>query len=468
MAASADGSGSLLDRGQEALSLTINRLRQRGGLSQALIVNLAGAIGLQLMLLVSGVALARALGPTDRGNMALLTMISAIAWQLGGLGIPYAITFASARMPGASRRILDSLRRTIAFQAVAAAVVGGALLIPLTWNRPDPVRLAVALITLTIVALVYQRCALALLQGLRLFVSFNFLRVASNILFSTIALILWIAGNSDFFPYAAAWALTNVAVTPATLWWANRAADAKESGQGEAPSRRSLLVFGRKSLFGGAPPVETYRLDQATVSIFLAPIALGFYVSALSFVSFPRFISQSFATVATPAVARQPTHRDAVRTMWRFCWLALPCYLSVIVVIFIAAPFLVNLFFGAEFARSAGLTRLVLISTALYCARRVLADSSRGAGYPAIGSIAEFVALIAVIPLFAIAVPLWGLNGVAYALIGSSAIALAILVGGVLRSTASGEIPSAWAEIHEEPVNELEVEASETAADFRR
>ena len=78
-------------------------------------------------------------------------------------------------------------------------------------------------------------------------------------------------------------------------------------------------------MFGGSPPVETYRVDQSVVALFLAPTALGYYVAALAFTNLPRFVAQSFAIVANPAIARQPTHEAATRSMWRFFWISLPC-----------------------------------------------------------------------------------------------------------------------------------------------
>jgi O-antigen/teichoic acid export membrane protein len=448
MASDADAPGGLLGGLRRTARLIVATLRSRRSLSRALMINLAGGVGIQLTLLVSGVVLARALGPENRGNMALLTLVNAIAWQLGGLGIPFALTYATARAPNAARRTLDSLRGAIALQAVAAAIVAGVVLALLTASRPGYVRFGAAMTVAAIVPTVYQRCGLGVLQGLRLFVSFNVLRAVPSALFAVIAAGLWISGDRSFLPYAAAWALSQAVFAPLTMRTARRAADRTELGTGEAPSKAALLKFGRKSLFGGAPPVEGYRLDQSVVALFLAPAALGYYVAALAFTNLPRFIAQSFSLVSTPVVAGRLTHRAATRTMWRFFWLAIPFYMSIVIVLWLSAPLLVRVFFGSAFAQAGGLSRILLVATALFCARRVLADAARGAGYPGIGSIAELVAFLSVLPLFATFVPIWGLDGVAYALVVSSTIALSILVISLRRSSASGRVPSSWEEIH--------------------
>lgn len=397
-----------------------------------------------MALLVSGVVLTRSLGPTNRGNMALLILVSAIASQLGGLGIPYALTYVVARTPAAARRSLNLVWRPIAVQALIAAAVALCALALLTIGRPDYVKIGAATTAVAIAATVYERCGLGVLQGLRRFLSFNLLRNASNTLFSTVAAILWLSGEHAFLPYAISWSVCQAVVAPFALWFADRCAAAVETAAAPPLSRHLLLRFGRRGLFGGDPPVETYRIDQGAVAIFLAPAALGFYVAALAFTNLPRFIAQSFSLVATPTVAGQEDHGEAVRTMWRFFWLAVPFYFSLATVLWLAAPVLTEFFFGSAFDRSAGISRILLVATVLYCARRVLSDSARGAGYPAIGSIAEVASLVSVLPAFAIAIPIWGLDGVAYSLVTSSVIALAVLVVGIRRLTASGTAPETW------------------------
>jgi O-antigen/teichoic acid export membrane protein len=428
------------------LNLAFLARRARGSTSRALLINFAGGVTLQLVLLVSGVVLARTLGPTNRGNMALLTLVSAVAWQLGGLGLPYALTYAAARVPGAALRSLQLLWRPIAVQALVAALAAGVALALLTLGRQGVVRIGAVLTVFAVAATVYERCGLGILQGLRRFVSFNLLRMASNSLFSAVAAVLWVCGEHAFLPYAVAWSLAQAVVAPIAMWFARRAG--RDAATGAAPpfSRAALQRFGRRSLFGGDPPVETYRIDQGAVAIFLAPAALGYYVSALAFTNLPRFIAQSFSLVATPAIAGRPDHRDAVRTMWRFFFLAIPFYMSLVVILWLGAPVLVRFFFGDSFSRSAGISRILLIATALYCARRVLSDSARGAGYPGVGSIAEITSFVSVLPAFAIAIPIWGLDGVAYSLVASSTIALTVLVVGVRHLTANGKVPDSWTE----------------------
>ena len=443
------GSGRVPAAGLRA---AISTVRSRGSVRSALLKTLSGGVLVQLTLLVSGVVLARALGPENRGYIAMLTLVTAIAWQLGGLGIPLALTYATARAPAAAERIVASVRGAIRVQVALAVVAAAIALGLLTASAPGYVKVGAAMTVVAVAPTVYQRCGLSVLQGLREFGGFNLWRVAPNASFAVVATVLFVAGVTGFIPYAAAWALSRSIFVWPTRWAARRAARRTETGLGEPPERSAILRFGRKAMFGGSPPVETYRVDQSVVALFLAPTALGYYVAALAFTNLPRFIAQSFGAVSSPMIARQPTHEAAKRSMWRYFWIAMPCYSIVILALWLAAPTLTEFFFGPEFAEAGEISRVLLIATALFCARRVLAEAARGAGYPGIGSIAEIVALVAVFPLFAAFVPVWAIDGVAYALVASSALALVVLAGGLLRAGSTGEVPAAWTEIRERDV----------------
>jgi O-antigen/teichoic acid export membrane protein len=457
-------SGSPSSEPDGVLRSVFSRIRSRRSIGRALTATLLGGIGVQLTLLVTGVVLARALGPENRGYMALLTLVTAVAWQLGGLGIPFALTYAIARAPAAAERIVASVRGAIATQVVLATLAAGLVLGLLTASKPGYVQLGALMTVVAVASGVYQRCGLGVLQGLREFTTFNLWRVAPNASFAIVAAVFLLAGVTDFIPYAAAWAVSRSSFTLATQRAARRAANRTETGAGEPPPKTAILKFGRRSMFGGAPPVETYRLDQSVVALFLAPTALGYYVAALAFTNLPRFIAQSFGLVANPEIARQPTHEAARRSMWRFFWISVPFYLGVVILLWIAAPALARFLFGPEFAQAGGISRILLIATALFCARRVLADAARGAGYPGIGSIAEVFAFVSVLPLFAAFIPTWGVDGVAYALVLSSAIALTILVIGLLRAGSTGNVPPAWLEIHADTIRKDPVAVGDVAA----
>jgi len=419
-------------------------LRTRRALLRALAGTVSAGVVIQLTLVVTGIVVARALGPENRGHLALLVLIAAIVSGLGPLGLPYALSYTLARVPERAADVVAQLKKAIVIQLGAAIACAGVVVTLLTAGRPGYVQASAFMVVVAVASGMVQQYGLGVLQGLRRFTAFNLLRVAPNAAFAVSASALLLADVRGFIEFAYAYGISRAVFAPVTLATAARNAMAEQrEGGTEPPSSSWILRFGRRSMFGGAPLVEAYRVDQAIVGLFLAPAALGIYVVALALTNLPRFIARSVGMVATPSVAGRPTQQLARGTMWRFSWLAAPLYLPLIVVLWLGAPTLIEFFFGAEFSDAAPITRLLLVATALYCARRVLIDAARGAGYPGIGSVSEIAALISVIALAAAFVPLWETDGVAYALIGSSTIALGVLVVGLLRPSARRAAPGA-------------------------
>lgn len=434
---------------RSALSLRAalrQRLRTGGRLRTALSQTLLASLAIQLALLVSGVAVARALGPVDRGHFAFLTLIVTILSQLGGLGIPYALTYTIARSPASAMYIVRAVGGPLRTQLIVTSIVAAGVLVALSLERSAYGAWTTLVVLVVIIPEILFRCGLGVLQGLRRFQKFNLMRIAPIILFGTLATTILVVGSGSVIAVTIAWAVSRLAFAPMSVSMAWREARAAGSVSDTAPETSQILQFGRKAMLGAASPVETYRLDQAVVGLLLPPVALGYYVVALAFTNLPRFVAQSFGMVAGPLIGASSTHGQARRQMWRFFWLAAPFYLAVAAILWVLAPSLTILFFGEEFDRSASITRILLIATVLFCARRVLIDVARAAGYAGIGSIAEVVASVAALPLIVVFAPIFGTNGVAYALVGSSALALSVLIISLIWFGRRGSLPGAWLE----------------------
>jgi O-antigen/teichoic acid export membrane protein len=426
------------------LAETIKQMRSHRT-SHDLAQTLLGGFALQGTLVVTGVILARALGPEDRGELALLILVGAITLLLVALGLPFALANGVARVPGRALEIIRGVRKPLWIRLAISPIIAGAVLAVLCIGKPAQVWLGAAVVTLAVAPGILHQCGIGILQGLHQFRAFNLLRVAPNAAFAGAALSLIVVGQAELMQLTLAWGVCQAAFGPVAMKKAHGASVAAHKvNSADPPATGWLLRFGRRSMLGATPLVETYRIDQAVVALFLAPVSLGLYVVALAFTNLPRFIAQSVGMVANPLVASSPTHRQARRKMWRFSLIAVPLYLPVIIVIWIAVPDLTIFFFGKAFASSAALSRLLLISTAIFCARVVLTDAARGAGYPMAGTIAEVIALASAILFFAIFVPSSGTDGVAYAMIASAAVALAILIGVLLLSATKRTLPSGW------------------------
>jgi hypothetical protein len=235
-----------------------------------------------------------------------------------------------------------------------------------------------------------------------------------------------------------------VATPPEEIPWAAAGPDggalmgAAPGSADPFPSRRKMMRFGAKGLLGSMSAVETFRIDQAVIGLFLTPAALGLYVVGVSITNLPRFLAQSIGMIAYPIVATTRDLRASYRAVWRYFWISIAISIAVVAPLELMAGALIPFFFGDDFAHSATIARILLAGTVAVGARRVLTDGARGAGYPGAGTIAEIASWVALAPTLIVLVPRYGVDGVAAALAASWAISLAVLVAMVLRAGIRG------------------------------
>lgn len=390
---------------------------------------LSGFIG-QGVVLVSGVIVARLLGPENRGYLALLALLPMILSQAGSLGLPLAMTYYISRDQARARAIAKTAAGAALLQVVVLVCVHGAVLAFLVTN--DPLRVQVAgLATLAVVpGLLAQQYGLAILQGQQRFFSFNVFRLMPVAAYCAAVVAVALTGFGDLVTITVLWSGSCVFAGIATLAVAAYGLPRPDSASG-GPRLRPMLAFGMKGLAGSASPVEMFRLDQGVVGLFLSPASLGIYVVAMAFTNLPRFVAQSIGIVAYPRAAAERDRDAARRATWHFFWVTVAACAAVVGLLEVSVAWLVPFFFGEEFGGAVAVARILLVSALLLSARRVLADGARGIGWPGLGTVAELSSWLALVPALALLVPAFAIEGVALALVISSATSLGVLVVGM-------------------------------------
>jgi O-antigen/teichoic acid export membrane protein len=411
--------------------------------------SLATAGLLQLVLVASGVVVARSLGAEDRGYLALLVVISGICTLVGSLGIFSAVPYYLARDPDGSRRIMQSLRGLAMLQLVGTVAVQGVVLIAITADDPGRVQVAAAISLLLPAGLFAYGYAEAILLGHQRFTAFNVLRAIPTTTYAVFILVAFVLGVADIVLIMAIWAGAHLVVGFLGLAVAVRGLPTTPS-DGPIPSRRTIATFGLKSLLGSLAPIETFRADQAIVGLFLNPVALGLYVVAQALTNLPRTAAQSIGYIAYPRVAASPDRAEGRRALWRYFFVGVLVTGVVVAFLLVAADKLIGIFFGSEFAAAVPVAQILLLGTFFSAVRRVLTDGLRGLGHPGVGTLAEVSSWIFLVPAFIALVPR-GPTGVAlaltiaWALSLGVALAFAMLEGKVLfrvpyRSLRSGTV----------------------------
>jgi O-antigen/teichoic acid export membrane protein/O-antigen ligase len=407
---------AVLSSGQDWRGLIGPRIA--GMARSALTGSLIAAFASQLILVVSGIIAARILGPKDRGYLALLVLIPLILAQIGGMGLPPALTYYVASAPQHATAILKRLGWPVAMQISAIVIAQLAIDRFALAGEPPRVRTGAAIAISYTVFLFTQQLLLSLIQGQKDFKSFNILRVLPSGLYS-VALVGLLAAHarSLLVVFSAATATSGIAavITGACAVRGLRRSRPDREGA-ELPARAEIVRFGLKGFLGSVSPIENLRLDQASIALFLNPVALGLYVVAQSFTNLPRFVAQSIGMIAYPTVASDRDPVSARRRMWRYALLSAALCSAVVVALEAAATPLVHVLFGSAFAGAVTITRILLVGVVFLAVRRTLSDAARGAKRPGAGSLAEGASWIALVIGFVLLAPRMGAEGVAIAL----------------------------------------------------
>lgn len=385
-----------------------------------------GVIG-QGAVLVSGILVARLLGPELRGYVALLVLFPSFLSIVGGLGVPEALTYFIARDPHASRAILRSVLHLGLVQALVLCVIHALLLWLTIRDYPAAVRVAGLISLMWVPAALAIQYGFAVIQGHRRYKTLNRRRLLAPTLYSMAIIPVFTFGIDDVRVIISLWVTAYSIAAVATVTAAVLPLPASVDTV-PVPGSGDMIRFGLKSFVGSTSPVETFGVDQAIIGLFLSARSLGLYVAAISFTNLPRLIGRSVGLVAYPHVAAMRDMQEAKRSIWRLFWFTVVLCTAIVTLLGVVATRLVPLLFGDAFRESVPLVRVLLIGALFFGARRVLGDGLRGAGYPMANTIAEVCSWAWLIPSLAVLAPRWGTGGVAVALTSASLVGLVVLV----------------------------------------
>jgi O-antigen/teichoic acid export membrane protein len=422
--------------GQSAVRARLRPLRLRRSLEGGVAGSLAAGLVGQLVLIVSGIIVARALGAEGRGQLAVIVLVPAVLSQLGTFGVPLALTYAIARNPEGGPPLLRSLAGLISVQVVALTTAQVGIFLLLARNDERTAMLAAIPV---MPALIAQQYGLAVLQGQQRFAAFNVLRVAPPPQYAAALAAIFAVGDADLVELVLSWVVTNVVVGLLLAVVSVRYAVRAQGRSSDEPIG-GLIRYGGSAILGSSSPAEILRLDQAVIALSLSRTALGLYVVALAFTNLPRFVSQSVGMVAYPRIASAAASaaRDLVRT-----YLVLVVLVASVVVALLelAVAWCIPWLFGADFADAVTTARILLVAAFLLAVRRVLTDVAQGLGTPMSGTVAELVNLSVALPLIALSAPLWGIEAAAMALTLGAAASLAVLAWLVRNTLARASLP---------------------------
>ncbi len=365
---------------------------------------------------VSGLLAARLLGPSGRGELAIITLWPMALAILGNLGMNQAITFFTAQQPERRHALFTAAVVIGLVQSLVLAGLGYFLL-PYLLGQREPYVLYWARWFLLSIPLTFPSgYPLNVLQGSMHLDAYNFSRIFGAAWYALVLVVLFTIRQPSIGAIVT-WQLVGYAVNGLlNLWLVRRLLRVR--WQWDASIYKPVLSYGAKTQLGGLTYYLNQRLDQLVMSLWLAPEALGYYVVAVALANPLTIIPNAIGTVTLPAAAREAaaTAHAVIRRSLRTVLLL---GTAAAAGLFLLTPYLLPLLFGEAFRPAIGACRVLVVAMIPLGLSLVLYESLRGLNHPLAPAYAEGIGNLATIALLAALLPRYGFLGAAFASLGA-------------------------------------------------
>lgn len=404
-------------------------------------------IGIQLIGLVTGILVARWLGPDGRGQLAAVISWASLFAYLGNVGLPVAYTYASAKEPDRRHQLLGNGVIAASLQWLVLAAVGSWVLpLALATHGAALAHLAVlylwAYVPLNLMTLYIN----AIQQGTGQYGRFNAVRMSVPLGYVVLLVLFWALGRISVESVVVANLLSNVlTLTLAlTLTLPMLVCLRRESNRGWFSTKTlwSDARYGLTAHIGTLQPFSGLQIDVLALTMLVGVHDLGLYMAALAGASLLRAQGYALGQVVLPEVAKCSQHHAQMKIIFRFAGLAaLGGALALLVVLFWATP-LLRLVYGNTFVPASLILRVLTFAGLLGAIYRVLADGLRGMGRPFASTVAELAGLAIGVPALAMGIPIWGALGAALAVAAASAGSLTVAAWFAWKSSPANDSAS--------------------------
>lgn len=392
---------------------------------------------------VTGIMSARILGPTGRGEFAVVTLWPISIANVICLGLNQAISFNIGR-----RKLTISEVATATF---VIALVQSAICMAIypiishfafhSYSRE--VHALGILFMLFMPAYFLGGYSSNFFQGTQDLFKFNTIRIVTPLVFAAGLVAIYLTHSASLALAVFAQLAGYVATLLLGLFLVLRYLRPRIKWNPHAVS--SLIDYGYRTQATNLSSFFNQRIDQLLLSLMVPPQQLGFYAVAVTLSTSVTVFSQAAGIVTFSKGASQRTD-DARITIGRSFRASLVCLLLGCVLIYAAAPFLIGLVFGSAFTGSIAACRILLPGTLVLGLNQVLYNGSSALGRPGLPSIAEGLGMLVTALGLYLLVPRYGYIGaaivssVAYA---SSFVAMLVLghrsLGLKIRTLFSGQ-----------------------------
>jgi O-antigen/teichoic acid export membrane protein len=405
---------------------------EQSRLGRDISISTAGAFGLRLSGAVGGVLVARLLGATGRGTLAICVVIASIVGTAMTAGLPFWIIRVTAQV-GVVHQVVRIIQRHL---SIVALLCGAGLLgmWPMDTNDAGFAALTIGLAF----AWVFGALWIAIPNGLR-HMGTVLTGTAGGGLVYFAGITVLLAADQRSVELALVVTLASQLWVGLIGWRDMRLSGIQDDAQSKGASRYSNVL--RQSLpagLGELLALATLRVDVLIVGALLDPQSVGIYAVALAVADLPLMLADPIAQVALPFVAED----ERGRAVDRLTRILIVTMLLASAALAVTTPLLLPLVFGRQFEEAVTVVPFLLVGTTCLGVWKVVAADLSARGHHSPRLLAAGVALAIMVPADLVLVPRCGLIG--------AGIASSLSYGGAVLVVASR-----WSKLTHRPARSL-------------
>lgn len=384
---------------------------------------------------VSGILLARSLGPALRGQFAVIQMLVALAAAISSLGMGEAVAyFASKENESYQRRSVLRSAKVVAIFGTSGTLLICSIALIAVWRRLDTSHLQAVLLALAYVPFfTFNMIAQGWQRGCDRLIEWNVSRVVPTLAWAVGCLALLVS-EASLVMAALVLFLSGVV---ACLVLATRLKLGPRGGRSVRFPVRTLLGYGLPSMISNVPRMFNLRLDQVFIVGLVGAREAGFYVAAVAWVAPVVAIGSAYAMSQFHVIAR-----SVEETRWalirKIGFMTFKRSLLVGALLAASTPLGFVLVFGSEFSSGAVIALGLIPVSILHALLVACTHMLKAVGKTVSLLVADLLALSVTIGVLLLFSPLIGV----WAAVVASGCSYFVAVGYSLRqmSTAPGAV----------------------------
>jgi O-antigen/teichoic acid export membrane protein len=343
--------------------------------------------------LLSGIWVARLLGPQGRGELAAIQMWPSLIGGVAMLGLPEALVYFSAREPDRAGSYLASamtlaLLSSIVFMGVGYVAMPFVLSAQTTWVVANAQWYLLLIPLIALEGLPYEP-----LRGRSDFAAWNMLRLFPGLGWLAVLTLAWMLDRTQPGFLALSFLGMHVSVLlPVILYTVFRRLPGPFWP--EVRTWGPMSRYGLPAVLSSVPLMLNLRLDQVLMASFLPAQALGLYVVAVAWSGIMNPLLAALGSVLLPRVAGQSSPEQSAVAFTQGSRMGVLLALVMMVACLIATPWCVPLVFGRAFAAAIPAALVLVVAGGVLGLNLTLEDGLRGLGYPVAALWAELGGLV--------------------------------------------------------------------------